>query len=215
LKGWTRTHGFFEDTGGFCEKGQRLDVAPRFDLDSFPELYQKDPTHNPSSTDESSFTAKQCQYRILVTKSIILDKSKSDALGKFFTVLQTTWFIVQYLERWVAHQPRTQLEVMTLAYAALNILIYVLWWDKPLNVQEPIDVCGLASAPTRHPREGLDGVWPILHDVYESYSGGTKPSSLGDSACRVVVLTFTSLRALPSVHTKPRLGPHPFPISDR
>jgi len=70
----------------------------------------------------------------------IRDRSKGDALAKLIVVIQTLWFIAQYLGRWLDHLPRTQLEVMTLAYAALAVAVYRLWWHKPLNVQLPIDV---------------------------------------------------------------------------
>ena len=80
------------------------------------------------------------QTWILVTESEILDKSKGDTFGELVIVLQTTWFIAQCLGRWTAHQPRTQLEVMTLGYAALNTVIYASWWDEPLGIQEPIDI---------------------------------------------------------------------------
>jgi len=105
---------------------------------------------------------------ILVQQAEILDKSKSDALGKFFAVLQTTWFVVQYCERWAARQPRTQLEVDTLAFTALNILVYLFWWDKPKNVREPIDVRGRPSAPTHaHKTEGVE-FWDIMYDTMTS-----------------------------------------------
>jgi hypothetical protein len=151
------------------------------DAQSYPELLKKNAsTRNMSTEDELSSEASQPptqqphppEFRILVTKSEILDKSKSDALGKLFTVLQTTSFIVQYMDRWVAHQPRTQLEVMTLAYSALNILVYILWWDKPLNVQEPIDVRGRASAPLEDRTKGMNGAWYILGDAWASLQQG-------------------------------------------
>lgn len=88
-----------------------------------------------------------------MTKSEIKDKSK----GNPFAVLQTAWFIAQYLERWAAGQPRTQLEVMTLAYAVLNILIHCLWFEKPLNVQKSIDVSGRASGAMKEHRRQQSG----------------------------------------------------------
>lgn len=78
------------------------------------------------------------RFVVLLPEGEIRDKSKSGGIGKFLTVAQTAWFIIQFLERWVAHKPRTQLEIMTLSYAVLNILIYILWWDKPQDVIEPI-----------------------------------------------------------------------------
>lgn len=34
----------------------------------------------------------------------------------------------------------THLEIVTLAYAAMNFVIYIFWWNKPLNVNRPIRV---------------------------------------------------------------------------
>lgn len=62
----------------------------------------KDHGLSPDTTAPPTVHYRLSQYRILVTELEILDKSKGDTLGKLFTLLQTTWFIVQYLERWVA-----------------------------------------------------------------------------------------------------------------
>jgi len=93
-----------------------------------------------------------------VTESEIVDKSKGDMLGKLVAVLQTTWFIVEYVERWASQQPRTQLEVMTLAYAAMNFIIYILCWEKPLNIQEQIDIRG-RMIPHTVRQNSLHGAW--------------------------------------------------------
>ena len=162
--------------GGFYEGRYSLDSWHRLTYEPYPEILKlvastadsKEDEPSPEPTTPPTSRDRPSKFRILVTKSEILDKSKGDALGKLFTVLQTTWFIVQYLERWASRQPRTQLEVMTLAYAAVNILVYALWWDKPLNIQEPIYVHGRASAPTVDRTEGLDGLWSILKDALES-----------------------------------------------
>lgn len=145
--------------GGFRGWGSSLSDISSLNAASYPEMFKRDAaTDNmskedapsPSSTPSVPPTGEQATYspsefRIRVTEKEIEDKSKVDGLGKIFTMFQTTWFIVQYLERWVAHQPRTQLEAMTLAYAILNIIIFFLWKHKPLDVQEPIDVSGRAS----------------------------------------------------------------------
>jgi hypothetical protein len=42
------------------------------------------------------------------------------------------------------------------------IVQYVLWWDKPLNVQEPVDVSGRTSAIIREQTDGLHDAWSIF-----------------------------------------------------
>ena len=59
---------------------------------------------------------------------------KGDFVSKGLAVLQTTWFTVQCITRCVVKLDLTQLELATLAFAVLNIILYALWWHKPLAV---------------------------------------------------------------------------------
>ena len=74
------------------------------------------------------------------TEAEIKDKGKSDWLAKFIVLLQTSWFVMQCIARAIEHLPVTHLEIVTLAYAAMNFAIYVFWWNKPLNVDRPVRV---------------------------------------------------------------------------
>ena len=77
---------------------------------------------------------EEIEYPI-VTREEIQDKSKGDAVTKTLVVLQTTWFLLQCAARGSQHLALTELELATAAFALLNIIIYALWWDKPLDVQ--------------------------------------------------------------------------------
>jgi hypothetical protein len=44
----------------------------------------------------------------------------------------------------------TKIEVVTLAFAALNFATYGLWWNKPLDVQCPIRVCKKSVSNDEH-----------------------------------------------------------------
>lgn len=79
-----------------------------------------------------------------ISESVINDKSKGDFLTKSFVVLQTSWFGVQCVGRWFSRLPTTQIEIVTVAFATLNVFIYLLWWDKPYNVNVAI------SVPSKH-----------------------------------------------------------------
>ena len=74
------------------------------------------------------------------TEAEIKDKGKSDWLAKSLVILQTSWFVIQCIARGIKHLPVTNLEIVTLAYAAMNFVIYVFWWNKPLNVNRPVRV---------------------------------------------------------------------------
>lgn len=75
-----------------------------------------------------------------ITDDEINDRSKDDIFTKCIILIQTTWFILQFLSRTAKHLPTTQLEVVTSAYAVLNFMTYAFWWHKPLNVRRPFRV---------------------------------------------------------------------------
>ena len=105
-------------------------------------------SHSEISTESSGTPmADNTTPRILVTDSEISDKCKSSTVGIGVAALQTAWFVLQYLDRWASHQPRTQLEVMTLAYITISIIISLLWWNKPRDIRMPIRFHTTASAP--------------------------------------------------------------------
>lgn len=67
----------------------------------------------------------------------VLDKSKANGLGKFLVCLQAGWFCVQCVGRLATGLPICLLELNTFAHAICTILIYVLWWDKPFDIEQP------------------------------------------------------------------------------
>ena len=74
------------------------------------------------------------------TEAEIKDRGKSDWLAKSLVLVQTSWFVMQCIARAIEHLPVTHLEIVTLAYAAMNFVIYIFWWNKPLNVNRPVRV---------------------------------------------------------------------------
>ncbi|TFK61788.1 hypothetical protein BDN72DRAFT_934304 [Pluteus cervinus] len=116
---WTQTHGQFAQMGGFARKDDKCVIYPEeligllrngcIDLD-----------------------------QLKLTKEDIDDKSKGDILSKAFVAFQTTWFVFECLARLQQKLPLIELEVVTLAFAVLNVITYALWWYKPLNALRPI-----------------------------------------------------------------------------
>ncbi|KAJ7366323.1 hypothetical protein DFH08DRAFT_929247 [Mycena albidolilacea] len=111
------THGFFFAMGGFVSADG----------------------HHPIVTEEQ---LRLCPEYVPAIRSIrvedIEDKSKGDSLSKGLAVLQGLWFTTQCLARVQQHLPLTELEVATLAFQFVNIFIWLLWWYKPLDVQQHI-----------------------------------------------------------------------------
>jgi hypothetical protein len=75
-----------------------------------------------------------------ITEKEIEDRSKGDIISKGLVVVQTGWFIMQCIVRGVEHLAVTKLEIMTVAFAFLNLITYIFWWKKPLTVTCPIRI---------------------------------------------------------------------------
>ncbi|KAF8970948.1 hypothetical protein BDZ97DRAFT_1753716 [Flammula alnicola] len=122
-RGWTKTHGFFIGMGGFtlCDNegttGRPVDMEYLEDAVALGEMDWPD-----------------------ISEEDILDKSNGDYFTKGVVVLQTTWFVVQCLARGIMGLAITELELVTLAFAALNGAMYFFWWNKPLDVRRPIQI---------------------------------------------------------------------------
>ena len=137
---WLKTHGFFILMGGFhlFKHGlkETSDIEPISHEEDTPlhpltaiDLYGDNTT---LGIDFSSFTVP--------TEAEIEDRGKSDWLTKSLVLLQTLWFVMQCIAWAVEHLPVTHLEIVTLAYVAMNFAIYIFWWNKPLNINRPIQV---------------------------------------------------------------------------
>ncbi|THU87507.1 hypothetical protein K435DRAFT_969862 [Dendrothele bispora CBS 962.96] len=75
-----------------------------------------------------------------ITEDEITARSKTDFLTKSIAVVQTTWFIVQCIARVVEGLVVTDLEIVTVAFALLNIATYILWWNKPQRIRYPVKI---------------------------------------------------------------------------
>ncbi|KAF5318142.1 hypothetical protein D9619_012228 [Psilocybe cf. subviscida] len=118
---FTVVHGHFMQMGGFMlhSRGARIGV-----IEDYNQLA--------SCIIDGKFS--------LPTAEEIQDRSKGDSLSKALIVGQTAWFVAQCLFRWIAGLAITEMELLTLAFAALNGIIYFLWWNKPLDVRYAVQV---------------------------------------------------------------------------
>ena len=95
----------------------------------------------------------------------ILDKGRGDFLSKAIAILQAVWFIVQCIARGVEGLALTELELVTLALASLNGLMYFFWWDKPLGVMEPIRVYTVDMDPPKNVVDGAEQQVSVINDT--------------------------------------------------
>ena len=147
---WSKTHGFYIIMGGFHlferDSKETYDSMSREqDTPVHPlaarSLSKEDTTID---VDFSSFTVP--------TEAEIKDKGKGDWLAKSLVLLQTSWFVMQCIALAIKHLPITHLEILTLAYPAMNFVTYIFWWNKPLNVNRPVRVFQKLEPRERQPR---------------------------------------------------------------
>ena len=102
----------------------------------------------------------------------IWDKSKANGFAKAIVCIQALWFCTQCIARLGQGMPISLLELNTFAHAICALLVYLFWWDKPLDVHEPtvIDVgqsdaarfiCALAWSGPQAPVPHLRRVNPV------------------------------------------------------
>jgi hypothetical protein len=159
VPGWTRAHGFFLIMGGF-------------------QLFESSDQPSPDASEQNDYFERGVGrfIRILEFKDVlqhkletvipfttekeIKDRGKSDGISKFIVLLQTSWFIIQCIARGIKHLPLTELEIVTLAYAMMNLFVYIFWWDKPRDVGCPIRVYGslTANSAASYWHEGVAGI---------------------------------------------------------
>ena len=101
-------------------------------------IFEGDEVHHVVTAEELDDLLKNDEIRI--TEKEIRHKGRGDALSNGLVLIQTTWFILQCIAPKVARLLITELELVTLAFAALNFVTYALWWYKPLNVECPVRV---------------------------------------------------------------------------
>lgn len=131
---WTIVHGFYAVMGGIAfEIPENLPESERF---------------LPSRTVESWFVNHNW-IRSLLEKDIghelipdlseeeIKSKSKANNLAKALVCIQVLWFIAQCFTRLAQRVPISLLELNKFGHAVCALLLYLLWWEKPFEVDYP------------------------------------------------------------------------------
>ena len=77
-----------------------------------------------------------------ISKEYIWDKSKAGNLAKTLVCLQALWFCVQCILRLAQGLTISLLELNVFCHAICTLLVYLLWWDKPMDIEEPTALRG-------------------------------------------------------------------------
>lgn len=68
----------------------------------------------------------------------ITDKGKASTLAKLVVIAQASWLIIQLIARRAADLPMSLLELHVAIHILIAGVVYLFWWNKPLDVYEPI-----------------------------------------------------------------------------
>ncbi|KAL8760987.1 MAG: hypothetical protein Q9184_002857 [Pyrenodesmia sp. 2 TL-2023] len=123
---WEIVHGFYVLMGGFTLASAGPSILPNgvaqatITPDGLRFLLQHEPDALPD-----------------ITASQIRDKSKADGLKKMLVCTQALWFCVQCITRLSQSLPVSLLELNTIGHALCTLAIYIFWWQKPLDIEEP------------------------------------------------------------------------------
>ena len=121
LEGWSITQCFFAVMGGIVvQTGPAFEGQPRLTL-----------------TAEGARLLSFLGRRPSVPEGQIRDKSKADGLAKSIVCIQAGWMILQILGRLINQLPVTLLEINTTGHVLCALILYLLWWSKPLEVSDP------------------------------------------------------------------------------
>ncbi|KAK4200737.1 hypothetical protein QBC40DRAFT_173105 [Triangularia verruculosa] len=128
--GWTITHAYFANMGGFVRESllnlKAANGTSKKGMVTTPVLG----THLAQCLDQ--FEPFQ------VSEDDIKDKGKSDDFAKLFAVLQILQLVLSVIVRHFRGLPFAQLETLTLAIAVCGVATWIAFWYKPRAISVPI-----------------------------------------------------------------------------
>lgn len=84
-----------------------------------------------------------------LSREKIEGKQKVDLLAKCLIVIQALWFCFQFIARIWQSLPVSLLELNTFAHSLCALFIYILWWYKPGDIEDPFIIPTEASEALR------------------------------------------------------------------
>ncbi|KAH5208565.1 hypothetical protein HBI25_222510 [Parastagonospora nodorum] len=163
---WTRIHNHFAIMGGFV-----------FEAEKPGSLIRGQDCARLTLTSAALRKLARAKSPLLPDISVetIPDKSKANAFAKFLVCVQATWFVAETIGRMATAHPISLLEINTVLHAFCCLLIYLSWWDKPLDIEMPhiiycssnhaIGVCAWMKV-----KDTMDGFLEAFKADVEGYS---------------------------------------------
>ena len=111
-----------------------------------------------------------------ISEAEIQDKSKGNSLAKGIVCVQATWFIIQCIFRLRDGLAISLLELNVCAHALCVFFIYAMWWNKPLDCEEP--------TPIKGPHSHECCAWMCFYSEFDGYKDSASLEFILDSTER-------------------------------
>jgi hypothetical protein len=151
-KPWNLMHGHFAAMGGYV-----------INLDDFTDehkdLWFLEPERR-CTTFTPAGILRLAEVGLLqeVQLRTISGRSKTDGLSKALVCFQVGWMVIQLLARVASRLPIALLELHTAAHVVCSAILYLVWWYKPQNVDQPIKI-------TLEPSEAVTVLYPGSYEL--------------------------------------------------
>ncbi|KAL8996922.1 MAG: hypothetical protein Q9169_003681 [Polycauliona sp. 2 TL-2023] len=129
---WTMTHGFYVAMGGLA-----FTIPP--DLPESEQFVPKKAcgTWFITQAGLKSLLKIGLDHMATLSEEGIKSKSKANGLAKALVCTQAMWFLTTCITRLAQRIPISLLELNTFGHAVCALFIYLLWWEKPFEVDNP------------------------------------------------------------------------------
>jgi hypothetical protein len=161
---WTLRHCYFVNMGGFIRGNKRKHDLP-------PLIVQaKDLIYGPLDSEDK---ADATRARLLLSKDIrednIKDKSKADVFVKILWIVQMLRLGFELCTRASYRYPITPLEILTVSFSFISLLMVLIQVRKPQDVGKPIAIKDFpVYSPTTY-REKDNGIKPRATSLRKEY----------------------------------------------
>ena len=108
---------------------------------------------------------------IVITEEEIEALSSKNIIGQLVTTMQILYFIAGCIGRRIQGLPITELESLTLGFAALNLVSYSFWWSKPLRVRFPVRVTDKTIPRPAKPVKENSSLIAWISETYQAFDG--------------------------------------------
>ena len=168
---WTNVHSFYAVMGGFA-----FDTS-----ESTPSFLPNGRVRLTLNLRGLVYVAEKAPWLLPdLSRDFIKDKSKASGLAKLLVCLQAIWFCVQCILRLAQGYAISLLELNVFGHCVCALLIYALWWNKPLDVEEPTllsgeeawGMCALMCMASCRPKPWITRMSDLLPWDYSIYLGG-------------------------------------------